>query len=76
MARVSYFVFLLKTIYFNVKINRCNATCGTGLQKRFRKIKVEASCGGDVCDGERVQISHCNTHCCPGELCSFKTETS
>eukprot|EP00397_Hematodinium_sp_SG-2012_P007230 GEMP01007272.1.p1 GENE.GEMP01007272.1~~GEMP01007272.1.p1 ORF type:complete len:1040 (+),score=226.82 GEMP01007272.1:331-3450(+) len=42
----------------------CSAECGGGYQFRDRKIKQNASNGGNECDGYLKEIQPCNRHTC------------
>ncbi|CAE7490085.1 adt-1 [Symbiodinium sp. CCMP2592] len=43
----------------------CSCTCGGGLKRRARTIKVAPRAGGTPCDpSDKTQVAPCNTHSC------------
>ena len=48
------------------EIGKCSLTCGTGIQVKTRKQKVEVSHGGKECDGFSNVTQDCNIQSCPG----------
>ena len=43
----------------------CTKTCGGGVKKRERVIKVKAYHGGEPCVGETKDTEECQTQQCP-----------
>ena len=50
------------------KIGECDQTCGGGIRRNTRKIKVNAKHGGKECEGSATSTETCNTNECPGMI--------
>ena len=44
----------------------CNASCGGGIQRRRRQVKIRARNGGRACTGATIETRPCNTEECSG----------
>ena len=42
----------------------CSKTCGTGITRRTRTVKVHAECGGKPCAGPTEESKECKVGCC------------
>ena len=51
----------------------CNASCGGGIQRRRRTVKIRASNGGSPCRGREIETRTCNTQDCSSKSYSIKT---
>ena len=48
--------------------SQCSASCGGGRQSRSRVIKVNATVGGQPCEGPKTQSRSCSSIPCPRKL--------
>ena len=48
-------------------IGECSSSCGGGIRKNTRSIKVKETHGGK-CIGNKIDVAPCSTQSCPGKL--------
>ena len=51
----------------------CNASCGGGIQRRRRQVKIRARNGGRACTGATIETRPCNTEECSGMFAIVST---